>query len=70
LDEYAAGIKVGNKVEQGQVIGFVGTTGNAPPDTPHLHFEITRLGPQKRTWEGTPVNPYPILREIARRQQR
>jgi len=42
------------------VLGYVGTTGNAPPGTPHLHFTIFRLGPEKRWWEGVPVNPYPL----------
>jgi len=47
-------------VKRGDVIGYVGTTGNAQ-NTPHLHFGIFKLGPEKRWWEGTPINPYPIL---------
>jgi murein DD-endopeptidase MepM/ murein hydrolase activator NlpD len=61
LDRYADDIREGMTVKRGDVIGHVGTTGNAPPDTPHLHFGIFKLGPEKRWWEGTPVNPYPIL---------
>jgi murein DD-endopeptidase MepM/ murein hydrolase activator NlpD len=61
LDRYADGIREDMKVKRGDVIGYVGTTGNAPPDTPHLHFGIFKLGPEKRWWEGTPINPYPIL---------
>ena len=61
LDRYADGIREGMSVRQGDVIGYVGTTGNAPPDAPHLHFGIFRLGPEKRWWEGTPIDPYPIL---------
>jgi murein DD-endopeptidase MepM/ murein hydrolase activator NlpD len=59
LDRYAAGIREGMPVRQGDVIGYVGTTGNAPPDAPHLHFAMFRLGPEKHWWQGTPVNPYP-----------
>jgi murein DD-endopeptidase MepM/ murein hydrolase activator NlpD len=61
LDRYVDGISEGMWVRQGQVIGYVGTTGNAPPNTPHLHFGIFKLGPERRWWEGTPINPYPIL---------
>jgi len=61
LDRYADGISEGTWVKRGKVIGYVGTTGNAPPNTPHLHFGIFKLGPEKRWWEGTPINPYPIL---------
>jgi len=59
LDRYAAGIKEGMQVRQGDVIGYVGTTGNAAADAPHLHFAIFKLGPEKHWWQGTPVNPYP-----------
>jgi murein DD-endopeptidase MepM/ murein hydrolase activator NlpD len=61
LDRYADGIREGMKVSRGDIIGYVGTTGNAPPGTPHLHFGIFKLGPEKRWWEGIPINPYPIL---------
>jgi murein DD-endopeptidase MepM/ murein hydrolase activator NlpD len=67
LDAYAEGLHEGQKVEQGDVIGYVGSTGNADPSAPHLHFAIFKLGPEKRWWEGTALNPYPILQEIARR---
>jgi peptidoglycan LD-endopeptidase LytH len=67
LDRYAEGIREGLTVKQGDVIGYVGTTGNAPANTPHLHFGIFKLGPEKRWWEGTPINPYPILITRARR---
>jgi murein DD-endopeptidase MepM/ murein hydrolase activator NlpD len=63
LQGYANDLKEGAAVQKGQVIGFVGTTGNAPPDTPHLHFAISILGPDKKWWTGTPIDPYPILRE-------
>jgi murein DD-endopeptidase MepM/ murein hydrolase activator NlpD len=62
LDRYAEGLHEGQRIERGDVIGYVGTTGNAPPNAPHLHFAITRLAPDRRWWSGTPINPYPVLR--------
>lgn len=61
LDRYAPGIAEGRAVKRGEILGYVGTTGNAPPGAPHLHFTIFRLGPDKRWWKGTPLNPYPYL---------
>jgi len=61
LDAYAAGLHEGQLLRRGEVIGYVGTTGNAPKDTPHLHFAVIRLDPDKRWWTGTPINPYPLL---------
>jgi murein DD-endopeptidase MepM/ murein hydrolase activator NlpD len=60
LDRYADGLKEGAAVKKGDVIGYVGTTGNAPPGTPHLHFTIFKLGPEKQWWKGTAVNPFPL----------
>ena len=62
LERYAGGLTEGQRVERGQVIGYVGTTGNAPENAPHLHFAIFRLTPDKRWWQGEPINPYPVLR--------
>jgi len=62
LERYAEGLREGQRVEAGEVIGYVGTSGNAPRDTPHLHFAIFALGPEKRWWEGTPIDPYLVLR--------
>ena len=62
LERYAPGLAEGNQVARGQVIGYVGTSGDAPANTPHLHFAITRLPPQKNWWQGDAINPYPILR--------
>jgi murein DD-endopeptidase MepM/ murein hydrolase activator NlpD len=62
LSAYADGIKEGMPVTRGQLIGFVGTTGNAPPQSPHLHFGITALGPEKHWYGGTPLDPYPFLK--------
>lgn len=64
LDRYAAGLREGDRIARGQTIGYVGTTGNAPPDTPHLHFAIFRLHETKRWWEGTAVDPYEILKRV------
>jgi peptidoglycan LD-endopeptidase LytH len=62
LDAYAPGLEEGDKVERGQVLGYVGTTGNAPKTTPHLHFAIYRLSDSKQWWAGTALNPYPVFR--------
>ena len=62
LDRYADGLKEGATVHRGQVLGYVGTSGNAPKNTPHLHFAIYRLSPEKQWWQGTPIDPYDILR--------
>ena len=62
LQRYAPGLAEGDHVKRGEVIGYVGSTGNASADAPHLHFGIYRLGEEKRWWKGAPVNPYPLLR--------
>jgi murein DD-endopeptidase MepM/ murein hydrolase activator NlpD len=62
LARYAAGLKEGTPVARGQTIGYVGTTGNAPPETPHLHFAIFALTDEKRWWQGTAIDPYAVLR--------
>jgi murein DD-endopeptidase MepM/ murein hydrolase activator NlpD len=61
LDAYAPQLAEGSLVRRGDLIGFVGSTGNANPDAPHLHFAVFVLGPEKRWWQGTPLNPYPLL---------
>ena len=62
LQRYADGLAEKKVVKRGDVIGYVGHTGNASPDAPHLHFEIHRLGPEKQWWKGESLNPYPVLR--------
>jgi murein DD-endopeptidase MepM/ murein hydrolase activator NlpD len=61
LDEYAKGLREGMRVERGDIIGFVGSTGNADPRSPHLHFAIFQLGPEKLWWKGVAIDPYPGL---------
>jgi murein DD-endopeptidase MepM/ murein hydrolase activator NlpD len=61
LDRYADGIKEGMQLKRGDLIGYVGVTGNSDPNAPHLHFAVVALTPEKQWWKGTPVNPYPLL---------
>ena len=62
LDSYAAGLAEGQTVQRGQLLGYVGSTGNASPDAPHLHFGMFRLDAEQRWWTGVPLNPFPYLR--------
>lgn len=62
LQKYAEGLKEGQSVRRGQVIGYVGVTGNANPEGPHLHFAIFRLTAEKKWWKGDPLNPFDVLR--------
>lgn len=62
LQGYADGLKEGDRIKRGDVLGYVGTTGNAPKDTPHLHFAIFQLTEKKEWWKGTPLDPYSILK--------
>lgn len=61
LQDYAPGLKEGQKVKRGQSLGRVGSTGNASPDGPHLHFAINRMDPSWKWHQGAPINPYPLL---------
>lgn len=63
LQRYADGLYPGKFVRQGEVIGYVGDTGNAGAGNYHLHFSIGTLADPKRYWEGTNFNPYPLLRQ-------
>ena len=68
LDGYRKGLGEGDRVTKGDVIGYVGTTGNAPANTPHLHFQVMRLDDLRRYWEGTPVNPHGFFTEPGRKR--
>lgn len=63
LSRYADGLAEGNIVKQGEVIAYVGDTGNAGPGNYHLHFSIAIVSDPKRYWEGTNINPYPLLHD-------
>jgi murein DD-endopeptidase MepM/ murein hydrolase activator NlpD len=61
LERYADGIREGQSISRSDVIGYVGTSGNAPPNTPHLHFAIFQLTSARHWWQGTPIDPYPVF---------
>lgn len=61
LRNYAPGLREGQVVKQGDPIGTVGHTGNASPAGPHLHFAVNRMGPGEKWYNGTAINPYPLL---------
>ena len=65
LDRYHPGIYAGRPLLRGDTIGYVGTTGNAPKNVPHLHLQVMRMPADKRFWNGDPINPYPLLRQTA-----
>jgi hypothetical protein len=62
LEAYAPGVREGHPVRRGEVIGYVGSTGNAPEGAPHLHFAVFRLSERNRWWGGRAINPYPLLK--------
>ena len=62
LDHYQESIVAGMPISKGDTLGFVGTTGNAPKNTPHLHFQIMRMSHDGKYWNGEPINPFSILR--------
>lgn len=61
LDRYAPNLREGMHVSAGDLIAYVGSTGDASPDAPHLHFAVFQLGPEKQWWKGKALNPYPWL---------
>ncbi|HVT57740.1 MAG TPA: M23 family metallopeptidase [Thermoanaerobaculia bacterium] len=63
LERYADGLHDGDPLRRGQIIGYVGTTGNAPPGAPHLHFAIFHLSPDKHWWQGTALDPFPVFKQ-------
>jgi len=61
LNAYAPGLHEGQRVQRGTLLGYVGSSGNANPAGPHLHMAINRMEPGQKWYQGTPVNPYPLL---------
>ncbi len=62
LDRYQDGLKEGVLLRKGEVLGYVGSTGDASSEAPHLHFAVFRLGPEKQWWKGTAIDPLPLLK--------
>jgi murein DD-endopeptidase MepM/ murein hydrolase activator NlpD len=63
LDRYATELREGQHVRRGDLIGYVGNTGNASATAPHLHFAIFRLTPERLWWKGEPINPYAVFKQ-------
>lgn len=61
LDHYAPGLKEGTLLRKGEVLGYVGSSGDASAGAPHLHFTIFKLGPDRHWWQGTAIDPYEFL---------
>jgi murein DD-endopeptidase MepM/ murein hydrolase activator NlpD len=61
LDRYQDGLAEGMTIRQGDVLGFVGTTGNAPKNLPHLHFQVMLYRGRGQYWGGEPINPHPFF---------
>jgi murein DD-endopeptidase MepM/ murein hydrolase activator NlpD len=66
LDRYADGLHEGMQLRRGDLIGYVGTTGNAATVAPHLHFAVFMLGPERQWWKGEAVNPHSALMRASR----
>jgi murein DD-endopeptidase MepM/ murein hydrolase activator NlpD len=61
MDHYSEAMSPGKTIAKGDTLGFVGTTGNAPKDTPHLHFQVMRWPADGKYWNGEPIDPYELL---------
>lgn len=66
LDRYAEGLREGQAIAKGDLLGYVGTTGNAPSNVPHLHFQVMRYRGDARWWDGDPLNPHRFLSQPGR----
>jgi murein DD-endopeptidase MepM/ murein hydrolase activator NlpD len=61
MDRYNEGMSPGRTIMKGDTLGFVGTTGNAPKDLPHLHFQVMRWPADGKYWNGQPIDPFEAL---------
>jgi murein DD-endopeptidase MepM/ murein hydrolase activator NlpD len=59
----------GRAIARGDTLGYVGTTGNAPKNLPHLHFQVMRWPSDGKYWVGEPINPFTALGGVERRQR-
>jgi murein DD-endopeptidase MepM/ murein hydrolase activator NlpD len=66
MDHYNDAMSPGRTIVRGDTLGFVGTTGNAPKDIPHLHFQIMRWATDGKYWNGEPIDPFPLLGGVPR----
>lgn len=66
LERYTDGLREGQTVSRGDVIGYVGTSGNAPANTPHLHFAVFELEGSRKWWRGHAIDPYLVFSQRAR----
>jgi murein DD-endopeptidase MepM/ murein hydrolase activator NlpD len=64
LERYAAGLHDGQRVSQGEIIGYVGSSGNASPAAPHLHFAIFELNGDRKWWQGRALDPYLVFEPL------
>ncbi len=69
LDHYPKGLAEGQALQPGDVIGYVGTTGNAPDNLPHLHFQVLLYRGNGRWWDGDPLDPHPYLARAGRARE-
>ena len=67
MDHYNDAMTPGRAIVRGDTLGYVGTTGNAPKDTPHLHFQIMRWAPDGKYWNGEPIDPFELLGGVPHR---
>lgn len=65
FDRYHPKLYSGKPLMRGDTLGFVGTTGNAPKELPHLHFQVMRMPADGKYMTGAPINPYPLLHQMA-----
>lgn len=69
MDRYTEAVTPGRTIARGDTLGFVGTTGNAPKDVPHLHFQVMRWPADGKYWNGEPINPFAALGGVSRAER-